>query len=157
MLYTQYKHVLVVFFAAARAEVTKVRAMLFWLLWFLAKARAGRGAGEASPPFFWKKKGIFGGKRIFDWRTLPKYPNLWLVRFDPISQGENKREWGTLFSLGKPQNDFLYKTDLSRGLSAFSPARCVVYGLQKQWSLFIKVLKSPGSYDFFIIKTKCTR
>ena len=80
----------------------------------------GEGLGVGGqPPTFWKKKGIFAGKRIFDWRTSPKYPNLWLVHFDPISQGEHKREWGTLFSLGKPQNDFLYKTDLSRRLLCF--------------------------------------
>ena len=30
-------------------------------------------------------KGIFGGIRIFVWRTSPTHPNLWLVRFDPIS------------------------------------------------------------------------
>ena len=53
--------------------------------------------------------------------------NLWLVRFDPISQGEHKRVWGTLFSLGKPQNDFLYKTDLSRRLLRFHQPGDVVY------------------------------
>ena len=100
-------------------------------LWYLARARVGRGAGGggggAAPHFLKKKKGIFGGKRIFDWRTSRKYPNLWLVRFDPISQGEHKREWGTLFSLGKPQNDFLYKTALSRRLLRFHQPGDVVY------------------------------
>ena len=56
-------------------------------------ARAGGGA----PPF-WKTKiiiklrnthfqikGIFDGIRIFVWQTSPTHPNLWLVRFDPMS------------------------------------------------------------------------
>ena len=60
--------------------------------------RRGRGwEGQGPPPNFLKKeiinlrnmhfqiKGIFDGIRIFDWRTKPKRPNLWLVRFDPIS------------------------------------------------------------------------
>ena len=53
--------------------------------------------------------------------------NLWLVRFDPISQGEHKREWGTLFSRGKPQNDYLFKTALSRRLLRFHQPGYVVY------------------------------
>ena len=56
-------------------------------------ARAGGGA----PPFLktkiliklrnthFKIKGIFDGIRIFVWQTSPTHPNLWLVRFDPMS------------------------------------------------------------------------
>ena len=59
-----------------------------------AKVGAGRGGrGRASPLFKKKKKrnthflikGIFDGIRMLDWRTSPDHPNLWLVRFDPIS------------------------------------------------------------------------
>ena len=73
--------------------------------------RRGRGWGPG-PSHFGKKiklrnthfqiKGIFDGIRIFDWRTSPKHPNLWLVRF-----------------VGKPQNDYLYKTTLGRRLLRF--------------------------------------
>ena len=67
--------------------------------------RRGRGWGGAAPHFLKKKKrnthfeikGIFDRIGIFDWQTSPKHPNLWLVRFDPISYGD-------------PQNDYLYKT-----------------------------------------------
>ena len=108
----------------------KVRAMPFWLFMISGQgSRRERGWGGGAAPHFLKKKkkGVFDGKRIFDWRTSPKYPNLWLVRFDPISPGEHKREWGTLFSLGKPQNDFLYKTALSRRLLRFHQPGDVVY------------------------------
>ena len=80
ILYTQYKHVLVVFFAAARAEVTKVRAMPFWLFMISGQGpRWERGWGAA--PHFLKKKGIFDGKRIFDWRTSSKYPKFMIGPF----------------------------------------------------------------------------
>ena len=54
----------------------------------------GAGGGSPPPPHFLKKKlrntqfqikGIFVGIGIFVWRTLPKHPNIRLVRFDPIS------------------------------------------------------------------------
>ena len=100
---------------------------------------------------FEKKKGIFDGKRIFDWRTSPKYLNLWLVRFDPISQGEHKREWGTLFSLRKPQNDFLYKTDLSRRLLSFHQTGDVVYA-QTMESLLSRFLNLHGATICSLLK-----
>ena len=45
---------------------------------------------------YFQIKEIFDGIRISDWRTSPKHPNLWLVRFDP--------------TYGDPQNGYLYKT-----------------------------------------------
>ena len=66
---------------------------------------------------------------------------LWL-------SGEPKRaEWGILFSLGKPQNDYLYKTAFNRRLLRFYQPGDVVYA-QTIDSFFIKVLKSPRNYDF---------
>ena len=52
-----------------------------------------------------------------------------------------------LLSLGKPQNDYLYKTTLSRRLLRFHQPGDEVYA-QTMESFFIKVLKSPRSYDF---------
>ena len=106
----------------------------------------GWGGGGQDPPTFCKKiiiklrnthfviKGIFDGIRIIDWRTSPEHPNLWLVRFDPISYGNL-------------QNDYLYKTALSRRLLRFHQPGDVVYA-QTMESFFIKVLKSTRSYDF---------
>ena len=48
---------------------------------------------------------------------------------------------------GKPLNDYLYKTALSRRLVRFHQPGDVVYA-KIPWSLFIKVFKSPRSYDF---------
>ena len=49
-----------------------------------------------------------------------------------------------LYHYGKLQNDYLYKSTLSRRLLRFHQP-----GDVSQWSLFfIKVLKSPRSYDF---------
>ena len=79
-------------------------------------------------------QGIFDGIRIFNWQTSQKNPNLWLVRFGPISYGE-------------PQNDYLYKSVLSRRLRRFHQPGDIVYA-QTMESFFIKVLKSPRSYDF---------
>ena len=126
ILYTQYKHVLVVFFAAARIEVTKVRAMPFWLFMISGQGpRWGRGWGAA--PHFLKKKESLMEKEYSTGGPRRSIQNLWLVRFDPISQGEHKREWGTLFSRGKPQNDYLFKTALSRRLLRFHQPGDVVY------------------------------
>ena len=108
---------------------------------FSGRAHAGgvAGGGGAGPLHFLKKiklrnthfliKGISDGIRILDWRTSPKHPNLWLVRF------------------GKLQNDYLYKTTLTRRLLRFQQPGDVVYA-QTMESFFIKVLKSPRSYDF---------
>ena len=131
ILYTQYKHVLVVFFAAARAEVTKVRAMPFWLFMISGQGpRWERGWGEGGqPPTFLKKKRkeSLMEKEYSTVGPCRSIQNLWLVRFDPTSQGEHKREWGTLFSRGKPQNDYLFKTALSRRLLRFHQPGDVVY------------------------------
>ena len=94
-------------------------------------ARAG-GAGGA--PHFLKTKiiiklrnthfqikGIFDGIRIFVWQTSPTHPNLWLVRFDPISsvvrpppppQGDNSRKigWGCAARFVKPTPYFRPKS-----------------------------------------------
>ena len=70
---------------------------LYWIEFYSQGPRKGRGweGGGAGPPHFSKKKklrnthflikGIFDGIRILDWRTSPEHPNLWLVRFDPLS------------------------------------------------------------------------
>ena len=121
----------------------------------------GEGLGGGRDLHFLKKKliklrnipfqikGIFDGLRMFEWRTSPKLPNLWLVRFDPISQGKPKREWGTSFSLGKPQNEYFHKTALSRRLLRFHKPGNVVYAQTKEsfLSRFLN-LKSQPSYDF---------
>ena len=112
------------------------------LPWFCRlRASAGEGAGgrqHLPPPHLFEKKklrnthfqwkGIFDGIRIFVWRTSPTHRNLWLVRFDPISSVA-----------------ILYKTALSRRLLRFHQPGDVIY---KNGVFFIKVLKSPRSYDF---------
>ena len=47
----------------------------------------------------------------------------------------------------KPQNDYLYKTALSRRLPRFHQPGDIFY-VQTVESFFIKVLNSPGSQDF---------
>ena len=50
---------------------------------------------------------------------------------------------------GKPQNDYLYKTALSRRLEGFhQPGDVRSVCTNSMDSFFIKVLKSPRSYDF---------
>ena len=72
---------------------------------------------KQSPHFLKKKKekkrnthlqikGIFDGIRIFDWQTSPKHPNLWLVRFDPISYGDPPWKRLSLQNSGAP-NDYI--------------------------------------------------
>ena len=75
----------------------------------LSDSNRARGEGGPGPPHILEKKkrkkkkrntnfqikGIFDRIRIFDRQASPKHPNLWLVRFDPISHGD-------------PQYDYLY-------------------------------------------------
>ena len=77
-------------------------------------------------------KGIFDGIRVLDWRNLPKHPNLLLVHFDPISHG-------------KPQNDYLYKTVLSRRLLRFHRPGDVVYA-QTMETFLSRFLNVHGLY-----------
>ena len=77
--------------------VLLISSKLYWIEFYSQGPRKGRGweGGGAGPPHFSKKKklrnthflikGIFDGIRILDWRTSPEHPNLWLVRFDPLS------------------------------------------------------------------------
>ena len=67
----------------------KLTVSLKRLLWSFNNTVLG---GRASPLFekklrntHFQIKRIFDGIRIVVWRTSPKHPNLWLVRFDPIS------------------------------------------------------------------------
>ena len=72
---------------------------------FVESYGLGRGRGS---PFFENKiilksrsthfqiKGIFDGIRIFVWQTSPTHPNLWLVRFDPISSVANPEFQGKI-------------------------------------------------------------
>ena len=70
--------------------------------------------------------------RVLDWRNLPKHPNLLLIHFDPISHG-------------KPQNDYLYKTVLSRRLLRFHRPGDVVYA-QTMETFLSRFLNVHGLY-----------
>ena len=80
-------------------SVLLICSKLYWIEFYSQGPRKGRGwegGGGAGSPHFLKKnnklrnthfliKGIFDWIRILDWRTSPEHPNLWLVRFDPVS------------------------------------------------------------------------
>ena len=94
-----------------------------------------------SPTLLKKKKCTISNKRNLWWNknirlaNLAGTSNIWLVRFDPIS------------SVVSLKTNIFTKLHSAVDLCVFTSQ--VMYYMYKQWSLyFIKVLKSPGSYDF---------
>ena len=105
-------------------------------------SRRGRGwvFGGRAPPLFEKKKNQIKKN------TFSNIRNLWWnknIRLGDLAEAFK-------FMIGPFQSYIIYyKTALSRRLSeAFSPARWCSICTNNRVFFFIKVLKSPRSYDF---------